>query len=136
MTPQADIPGWAALLTAIFVMLGASLTLVGSLGLLRLRRFYDRVHAPTLGTTLGIGSVLIASMIYFSVLQQRPVIHEILITVFVTLTTPITLMVLVRAALFRDEAAAIMPEANQTKVVREREADEPEAGPDGASPRP
>ena len=111
MTPHDDIPAWAALLAAVFVLLGAGLTATGSFGLLRLPRFYARVHAPTLGTTLGIGFVLMASILYFSVSQQRPVLHEILITVFVTLTTPVTLMVLARAALFRDEAEAIAAEA-------------------------
>lgn len=104
MTPDAEVPAWAALLTAVLVLFGAALTLTGSLGLLRLERFYERVHAPTLGTTLGTGCVLIASMIFFSVLQTRPVIHEILIAIFVTVTTPISLMLLVRAALFRDRA--------------------------------
>jgi hypothetical protein len=41
----------------------------GSIGLLRLRSFYERVHAPTLGTTLGIGCILLASMLFFSVVQ-------------------------------------------------------------------
>jgi multicomponent K+:H+ antiporter subunit G len=76
--------------------------LIGTLGLLRLDSFYKRVHAPTLGTTLGAGSILVGSMVYFSVLQSRPVIHEILIAVFMTVTTPITLMLLVRAAVERD----------------------------------
>lgn len=102
MTPAADLPAWAALLTAGLLLLGAGLTLVGALGLLRLRTFYERVHAPTLGTTLGAGAVLVASMLYFSVLQTRPVLHEILIAIFVTMTTPVTLMLLVRAALYRD----------------------------------
>ena len=43
-------------------------------------------------------------MIYFSALGTRPVLHELLVIVFIVTTTPITLMVLVRAALFRDEA--------------------------------
>ena len=88
----------------MLLLLGAAITLIGSLGLLRLRSFYERVHAPTLGTTLGTGCIVIASMIYFSVLQTRPVLHEILIVVFVTVTTPVTLMILVRAALFRDRS--------------------------------
>lgn len=104
MTSGADLPAWAALLTAFFVLLGAGLTLIGSLGLLRLGRFYQRVHAPTLGTTLGVVCVLVASTICFSVLQTRPVVHEILIAIFITLTTPVSLMLLVRAALFRDRA--------------------------------
>jgi multicomponent K+:H+ antiporter subunit G len=104
MTIGMELPAWAALLTALFVLLGAGLTFTGSLGLLRLGKFYERVHAPTLGTTLGTACILIGSMIFFSVLQTRPVLHEILILVFVTVTTPVTLMLVVRAALFRDHA--------------------------------
>ena len=102
MTLITALPDWAALLTSILVLLGAGLAFTGSLGLLRFKSFYQRVHAPTLATTLGAGCVLSASMIYFSVLQSRPVVHEILLAVFLTLTTPVTLMLLVRAALFRD----------------------------------
>jgi multicomponent K+:H+ antiporter subunit G len=98
------LPGWLAWTTAILVLAGALITLIGSLGLLRLETFYARVHAPTLGTTLGAGSILIASMLFFSVLQTRFVLHEILITLFVTLTTPVTLMLLTRAAMLRDRA--------------------------------
>lgn len=102
MTHAAELPGWAALLTALFVLVGAALAFTGSLGLLRFRTFYERVHAPTLGTTLGLGCVLIASMIAFSALRSRPVLHEVLIAICVTMTTPVTLMLLTRAALYRD----------------------------------
>ncbi|WP_296200201.1 monovalent cation/H(+) antiporter subunit G [uncultured Hyphomicrobium sp.] len=99
------MPDWVAVLTAILVLLGSILTLIGTIGLLRFNSFYARVHAPTLGTTLGVGCVLIASILYFSVLQSRPVFHEVLIMIFVTVTTPITLMLLVKAALHRDRDA-------------------------------
>jgi len=102
MTPMVALPDWAALLTAVLILLGATLTLIGALGLLRFDNFYRRVHAPTLGTTLGAGFVLIGSMVCFSVLESRPVLHEILIGVFTTITTPVTLMLLVRAAVSRD----------------------------------
>ena len=102
MTNAADLPAWAALPIALLLLLGAGLTLTGSLGLLRLGSFYDRIHAPTLGTTLGIGCVLLASMLFFSVLQTRPVLHELLIAVLMVVTTPVTLMLLARAALYRD----------------------------------
>ncbi len=59
-------------------------------------------HASTLGTTLGTGSIALASMICFSALQTRLALHEIVIRVLVTITAPVTLMVLVRAARFRD----------------------------------
>ena len=97
MTDGIDLPAWAAILTALFVVAGAGLTLIGSLGLLCLGSFYQRLHAPTLGTTLGTGGILIGSMIFFSALGTRPVLHEILIAVFVTVTTPVTLILLVRA---------------------------------------
>lgn len=102
MTQAPALPDWAALLTALLVLVGAGLTLIGSLGLLRFKSFYERVHAPTLGTTLGAGAILIASMICFSVLQSRPVLHEVLIAVFITVTTPVTLTLLARAAVYRD----------------------------------
>ncbi len=102
MTEIADLPAWAALLVAFLVLAGSALTLLGIVGLVRLRSFYQRVHAPTLGTTWGAGSILIASMVFFSILESRLVLHEVLIAVFVTATTPVTLMMLARAALYRD----------------------------------
>ena len=102
MSGAAELPGWAAVLTAVLLFLGAAVTLIGSLGLVRLKSFYARIHAPTLGTTLGTGCIATASMVYFSALQTRPVLHELLIVVFITVTTPITLMVLVHAAVLRD----------------------------------
>jgi len=102
MSMAEGLPVWAALLTAILVLLGAAVTLIGSVGLLRLGNFYARVHAPTLGTTFGMGCILAASALCFSVLETKPVIHEILIAAFVTLTTPVTLMLLARASLYRD----------------------------------
>lgn len=102
MTQAPDLPLWAAILVGLLLLGGAALTLTGSLGLLRLPSFYQRVHAPTLGATLGAGCILIASMLCFTVLQSRPVVHEVLIALFMTITTPVTLMLLARAALYRD----------------------------------
>ena len=92
---------WVA---GILVVLGALLAFAGSLGLLRLETFYERVHPPTMGTTLGAGLILLGSMLHFSSIEARPVVHEILIGVFMTLSTPVTYMLLVRAALHRDRA--------------------------------
>jgi multicomponent K+:H+ antiporter subunit G len=118
MSGDANLPLWAAALTAFFVLLGAAVTLTGAIGMLRLRGFYSRVHAPTLGSTAGMACILIASSLYFTVLGSKPVIHEILIAVFVTVTTPITLMLLVRAALYRDrrEGRAGVPPQDASAV--------------------
>jgi len=105
MMQAPDLPFWAALIVALLLLAGAGLTLTGALGLLRLKSFYQRVHAPTLGATLGAGCILIASMLCFSILESRPVLHEVLIALFLTVTTPVTLMLLARAALYRDRVA-------------------------------
>ena len=104
MNEGTEVPLLSGLLTAMLLIGGAAITLIGSLGLLRLRTFYERVHAPTLGTTLGTTCVALASIIYFSTLGSRLVVHELLIIVFVTVTTPTSLMILVRAAVFRNES--------------------------------
>lgn len=111
MSHAADLPVWAALAASFLVLLGAGLTLVGAIGLVRLKTFYDRLHAPSLGATWGAGGILLGSILFFSVLQSRPVVHEVLIAVFLTVTTPVTLMLLGRAALYRDrsEKAADLP---------------------------
>lgn len=104
MQPVADLPLWAALVVSVFVLLGAALTLIGTIGFLRLPSFYERLHAPTLGTSWGVGAIMLASILYFSITAGRPILHEILIGLFVTVTTPVTFMLLARAALHRDRA--------------------------------
>ncbi|OJT94950.1 MAG: potassium:proton antiporter [Alphaproteobacteria bacterium 65-7] len=117
-----ELPLWGALIVALLLLLGAAITLIGSIGLLRLRSFQQRMHAPTLGSTLGTGSILLGSMICFSLLQSRLAIHEILVALFLTLTTPVGFMLLARAALFRsrERAGAIPdqpPRQGETKRV-------------------
>ncbi len=105
MSIPGDLPAWVAILVSVLVLFGSGLTLIGTLGLLRLDNFYARVHPPTLGSTLGVGCVLLASMAYFTAVESRPVVHEVLIAIFVTITTPVGLMLLVSAALRRDWTA-------------------------------
>lgn len=105
-----------ALIIAFFVLLGSVLTLVGAMGLLRLNLFYDRLHAPTLGTSWGAAGILIASMVLFSVVGSRWVVHEIFIGIFIMVTTPVTLMVLGRAGLHRDRAEGNPPPGTETSV--------------------
>jgi multicomponent K+:H+ antiporter subunit G len=100
---ELALPLWAAVPAGILLIIGGLLALIGSLGLLRMKSFYARMHPPTMGTTLGTGSVLLASMLVSSVLAQRPVIHEILITLFVLITSPVSAMTLMRAAVSRDK---------------------------------
>ena len=97
-----DIPAWLAITVALLLILGSLIALIGTLGLLRLPNFYQRIHGPAITVTLGAGCFLIASMLYFTVLQQRIVIHELLITAFIMLTAPVTSMLLMRTAVYRN----------------------------------
>ena len=108
MTALDALPPLVAGIVAVLVVLGAALALIGSFGLLRLPTFYERVHPPTMGTTLGAGCTLAASMLLFTVLESRLVMHEIVIAVFAFVTTPVTYMLLVRAAIRRDPSG-LMP---------------------------
>ena len=52
--------------------------------------------------TLGAGCLLLASMLYFTVLQSRLVIHELIIAAFILMTAPVVAMLIMRAAVYRD----------------------------------
>jgi multicomponent K+:H+ antiporter subunit G len=119
-----DLPIWVVILVSGLLLIGSALTLLGAIGLLRLPTFYERIHAPTLGTSWGVGAIMLASIIYFSIVGSRAVLHEILIGIFVTLTTPITLILLARAALHRDRAEG---DPSVPEVVSSREVSDTEA---------
>ncbi|HLQ86409.1 MAG TPA: monovalent cation/H(+) antiporter subunit G [Salinisphaeraceae bacterium] len=102
MNQLAALPPWAALLVGALAFAGALLALIGCIGLLQLQRFYQRVHAPTLAATVGLYLMVAAAVVFFSLAKGRPVLHIVLIAACVLVTTPITLMLLVRAALARD----------------------------------
>ncbi len=119
MSGAPDLPQWAGFLVGLLLLAGAATTFIGTLGLVRFRSFYERVHAPTLGSTLGMALILAASVLSVSIGQGRPIVHELLVALFVTLTTPIGLILLARAALHRDRAEG------STKVPPERSIAEP-----------
>jgi len=98
---NVDIPLWAGIPASILLIGGGLISLIGSLGLLRFKDFKSRIHAPTLGNTMGAVCVLLASILVFSSIQQRFVIHEILITLLLFITSPVTSMLLMRAAVYR-----------------------------------
>ncbi|MGE5152400.1 MAG: Na+/H+ antiporter subunit G [Bdellovibrio bacteriovorus] len=84
---------------SILILIGAAFTFVGSLGLTRLKDFYTRLHGPTKATTLGVGSLLIASMLHFSSQGNGLSLHEILVTLFLFITAPVSAHLLSKAAL-------------------------------------
>lgn len=98
------MPEWLQLTIALIVLAGAFVTFVGTVGLVRWGSFYQRIHAPTLGSSLGAALILIGSSLHASLGSGRPVLHEALIMIFILISTPVTLMLLARAALYRDRS--------------------------------
>jgi multicomponent K+:H+ antiporter subunit G len=87
------------IVVSLFVLVGAGFTLVGSIGLIRLQDFLSRLHAPTKATTLGVGGILWASVFYFGSRGDGLSLHELLITIFLFITAPVSAHLLAKAAL-------------------------------------
>lgn len=95
------------IIVSIFLLIGASFALIGSYGLLHLPDFYQRLHGPTKATTLGVGGMIIGSVIYFSSRGAGISLHELLVTLFLFITAPVSAHMLAKAALhlrLRNEA--------------------------------
>ncbi|MCA1795647.1 MAG: Na+/H+ antiporter subunit G [Desulfobacteraceae bacterium] len=87
------------LLVSFFLVVGAFFAMAGSIGSYRLPDFFSRLHGPTKSTTLGVGSMAIASAIYFSFHGEGISFHEVLITLFLFITAPVSAHFLAKAAL-------------------------------------
>ena len=86
---------------AALLVIGGIFAIVGSFGLLKLPQMMQRLHAPTKATTIGVGSALIASMLYFWFYENTVSWHELMITLFLFLTAPITANFIAKAQLHR-----------------------------------
>lgn len=90
---------WLECVIAFFIVAGASFALIGSIGLARLPDFYMRLHGPAKATTLGVGGVIIGSVIFFSTRGDGLSLHELLIALFLLITAPISAHIVAKAAL-------------------------------------
>ena len=104
-------------LLSVLILTGAVFTFIGALGLARLRDFYTRLHGPTKATTLGVGSLLVASALYFSTRGEGVSLHEVLVTLFLFITAPVSAHLLAKAALHLQLRSLVVlpPEAGQAE---------------------
>ena len=129
-----DLPLWAQILVAALVVGGALIALLGSLGLWRLKSYFERVHAPSIIATMGCWLIMHATWIYFSVSGQGFVMHSVLIAIFVAVTVPITTIFLMRAALFRARRAGEpVPPTLSNRVLNEPQEEDEVAEAEGAA---
>lgn len=105
---MSPIPVWLDAIVAVLLVAGAAFALVGAWGLAKLRDFMKRLHGPTKASTLGIGLSLIASMAWFA-WHGGFTGRELLVTLFVFLTAPVSAHLMVKAAMRSDPAAAPPP---------------------------
>jgi multicomponent K+:H+ antiporter subunit G len=98
---MSALPAWVDMLAAALVVVGVFFAFVGSLGLAKLSDFLKRLHGPTKASTLGVGCILIASMLTFTA-SGTTSLRELLITLFVFLTAPVSAHLLIKAAMRLD----------------------------------
>ena len=110
------LPFWVEVLTAILLVLSSLFALIGAIGLLRMKDFFQRMHPPALASTIGAWCVALASIVYFSAMKEGPVLHAWLIPILLAITVPVTTLLLARTGLFRKRMAGdrdVPPEVSE-----------------------
>lgn len=118
------LPLWADILIAVLVLAGAVIALLGSLGLLRLKTYFERVHAPSVIATLGCWCIMHGTLLYFSMQGGGLALHAVLIALFIAITVPVTTIFLMRAALFRARRTGrdVPPSLSRVAASEERDS--------------
>ena len=98
-------PPLAEIVVAVLLLCSAVVVLVAALGLTRLPDFFSRMHAPALASTLAAWIVTLASIVHFSARGDGLALHVWLVIIVLSITAPVTTIVLARAALFRRRQA-------------------------------
>src|SRR5688572_33069228 len=102
---MSQVPFWVEAVVAALLVSSGVFVLISALGFLRLNDFFVRMHPPALAYTFGSWSVTLAGILYFSVLEDRAVLHPWLIIILLAITVPVTSVLLARVALFRRRSA-------------------------------
>lgn len=104
---------FAELIVSLLIIIGSGFALVGSWGLVRLPSLMERLHGPTKATTLGLGAMLVGSVAYFQLVAGVWTTHELLISVFLFVTAPISANMIAKVHLLRlrlkDKTEAVGP---------------------------
>lgn len=123
------------LVIAFFLVVSGVFGLVGSFGMVKLRDTMQRLHAPTKATTLGVGGVLIASMLYFLLVKGSFSFHELLITLFLFLTAPISANFIAKTYLQAHVRAGDLPPSGRSygwSLFDDPPSQKPDSGPGAA----
>ncbi|TRW99122.1 Na+/H+ antiporter subunit G [Paracoccus sp. M683] len=117
---------FAEILIAALIVIGGTFGLIGSYGLVKLPDPMTRLHAPTKAATVGVGSVLVASILWFAIYGEHDSWHELLIILFIFLTAPITGLMIAKSHIHRswrwNELPTPAPDDNWATCAPDREA--------------
>jgi multicomponent K+:H+ antiporter subunit G len=99
------IPFWAEAVVSVLLIVSGLFVVISAVGFLRLPDFFLRMHPPALAYTFSSWCVALAAMLYFTMREGRPVLHPWLVVVLLSITVPVTTVLLARVALFRRRTA-------------------------------
>jgi multicomponent K+:H+ antiporter subunit G len=118
MSPELALPLWVEIPVALLLLASGVFVFAAALGLVRFKSFFMRMHPPALTFTIAAWCVTLASIIYFSALEQGLALHAWLIIILLALTVPVTTIMLSRAALFRSRTSGVPEEAVPPSLSR------------------
>ena len=101
MMMPAGVSLWVEIPVALLLIVSGLFTLTAAVGVLRFKSFFQRMHPPALAFSLSAWCVTLASVIYFSAQDARLSLHAWLIIIFLSITVPVTTILLSRTELFR-----------------------------------
>ncbi len=95
------VPIWVEALVAVLLLASGALTLIGAIGVLRMKNFFLRMHAASVIPTLATWCAVIASILYFSFAWRTLAVYQLVVLIFLAITLPVPTLLLTRTALFR-----------------------------------
>lgn len=121
------VPFWIEATVAALLVASGLLVLASAIGFVRLQAFFLRMHPVALAYTLGNWCTCIAAAIYLSALARSPMLHPLLIPLLLSVTVPVSTVLLARVSLHR---ARVARKADVPAALGHAPAATPDAAPE------
>ena len=116
---NASVAFWVEAVMAVLLVLSGVFVVISAIGFLRMQDFFLRMHPPALAYTFGSWCVTLASILYFSMVEARVMLHPWLIIILLSITVPVTTLLLARVALFRRRSAEVAGTPSPLSATRD-----------------
>ncbi|ANF58570.1 monovalent cation/H(+) antiporter subunit G [Halotalea alkalilenta] len=87
------------LVVALLLVCGGLTAVIGGIGMVRFNDFYMRMHGPAMSSTMALGCMILASILFFWFHTGTPSFPELILTLFVLITAPVSAHLLTMSAL-------------------------------------